>query len=126
MLVQQLTPLEQKVMDILWEKGNSSARQIRIELKPHKLLAYTTIATILTRLYTKGVVTKQMVGNTWYYSPNINKREHSKFIAQTFWKKFFSTYGETAISSFIDSFDTLPEKKRRQLLELLKQHDKRK
>lgn len=49
----RLGPLEQQVMDVLWDRGASSIREI-IESLPNAA-AYTTIATVLHNLERKGL-----------------------------------------------------------------------
>lgn len=118
-----LGELEQQIMDILWEHKQSSARDILSRLEKNRKLAYTTVATILQRLYDKGLVkrTGDKLGNI--YAPKLSKESYSRNIAQSFLKKFIDSFGDTAIASFAESIDKLPEKKRRYFLKILEEHD---
>lgn len=126
MTAASLGELEKEVMDILWENKNCSARDVLIKLQKNRTLAYTTVATVLQRLYDKGLVkrTEDKLGHI--YSSKLSKESYSKNIAQSFLKKFIDSFGDTAIASFADSIDKLPTKKKDYFLTLLEDHDKNK
>lgn len=121
-----LGELEKQIMDILWEHKEYSARDVLIKLEKDKRLAYTTVATILRRLYEKGLVRRTEDKLGYAYSPKLSKESYSRNMAQAFLKKFINSFGDTAIASFAESIDKLPEKKRKHFLELLEKYDKNK
>ena len=121
-----LGELEQQVMDILWEHKNCSARDVLVKLQTDRALAYTTVATVLQRLYEKGLVKRTEGKSGHIYSPKLSKESYSKNIAQSFLKKFIDSFGDTAIASFAESVDKLPEEKREYFLKILEEHDKNK
>ncbi len=121
-----LGELEKEVMDILWENKTCSARDVLITLQKDRTLAYTTVATVLQRLYDKGLVKRIDDKSGHMYSPKLSKESYSKNIARSFLKNFMDSFGDTAIASFADSIDKLPEEKRKYFLELLENHDKNK
>ncbi len=120
----QLGELEQQVMDILWEHKQCLARDVLIVLEKNRKLAYTTVATILQRLYDKGLVARKDHKLGHIYSPKLSKEKYSRNIARSFLKKFIGSFGDTAIASFAESIDKLPEKKRKYFLQILEDHDK--
>ncbi len=121
-----LGELEQKIMDIVWEYRNCSARDVLTKLERDKKLAYTTVATILQRLHDKGLLTRKESSTGHIYSPKVSKEKYTKNVAQSFLKNFINSFGDTAIASFADSIDKLPEKKRKYFLEILDEYDKNK
>ena len=121
-----LGELEQQIMDIVWERKQCSAREVLTKLEKNKKLAYTTVATILQRLYEKGLVKRTDDKSGYIYSPKLSKESYSRNIAQSFLKKFINSFGDTAIASFAQSVDRLPTKKREYFLKLLEEHDKNK
>lgn len=121
-----LGELEQKIMDIVWEQKKCSTRYVLIKIAEDKKLAYTTVATILQRLFDKGLVTRKEDKSGYVYSPKITKEKYSKSIAQSFLKKFINSYGDTALVSFAESIEKLPTENRNYLLKLLDEHDKSK
>lgn len=121
-----LGELEKQIMDIVWEHKNCSARDVLITLEKNRKLAYTTVATILQRLHDKGLLKRTEDKSGYFYSPKLSKESYSRNIAKTFLKKFINSFGNTAIASFAQSIDKLPNKKRKYFLELLEKHDKNK
>lgn len=121
-----LGELEQQIMDILWECKNCSARDILTKLEKNRKLAYTTVSTVLQRLYDKGLLNRKESTAGHIYSPKVSKEKYTKSVAQSFLKKFINSFGDTAIASFADSVDQLPPKKREYFIKLLEEHDKNK
>lgn len=118
-----MSELEQEVMVIIWNCKSCSVRDIMAQLT-NKKLAYTTVATILHRLYIKRLVARKSQGVSFCYSPKIAKKTYTRRFAQAFVKKFFSSFADTAIVSFAESIDTLPPTKKSYLLKLLqKRHE---
>lgn len=77
----QLGPLERKVMDVVWERGQSSVRDIHRVLGPE--WAYTTVMTTLDRLHKKGLLARTKAGRAFLYAPNLSASEFSRSIART-------------------------------------------
>ncbi|MEK7186268.1 MAG: BlaI/MecI/CopY family transcriptional regulator [Patescibacteria group bacterium] len=121
-----LGELEKQIMDIVWEYRHCSARDVLTKLENEKKFAYTTIATILQRLYDKGLLNRKESAAGHIYSPKLSKEKYSRSIARSFLKKFINSFGDTAIASFANSIDKLPEKKRKYFLEILEGYDKNK
>jgi predicted transcriptional regulator len=70
----QLTPLELRIMQVLWVEGPSSVQTVQSSLAGG--LAYTTVQTMLNVLQRKGHVTRTMVGRAFEYKA-IQNRERA-------------------------------------------------
>ena len=67
--------LEAEVLSALWASQSPlSPAEVRDTLPGD--LAYTTVMTTLTRLYEKGVVSRQRVGRTYVYEPVTEEARH--------------------------------------------------
>ena len=73
MKIKPLSPLEQEAMNIVWSFKQCTVRDVLRKLK-NKNLAYTTVSTILTRLYEKGMLAKLGEGAAIIYEPKIEKK----------------------------------------------------
>jgi predicted transcriptional regulator len=63
-------PLELKVLGVLNGEANISVSDIQMALKKqNRDLAYTTVMTVLVRLFNKDLVTRQKEGRQFLYSP---------------------------------------------------------
>jgi predicted transcriptional regulator len=59
--------LEEAVLSHLWQAGTATVRDIHEAVGSPRDLVYTTIARVLDRLTTKGLVAREMVGRTHVY-----------------------------------------------------------
>lgn len=118
-----LSPLEQGVMNIVWNLQTCSIREAREQLQQGKEFAYTTVATIFARLYDKGVLKREKKNSVMYYSPKISRENFSKKLVGAFFSHFFESFGDTAIASFVESIEDLPKEKKNYLLKLLEKHN---
>ena len=121
-----LGKLEQRTMEIVWEMKSCSTRDVLNELERDRKLAYTTVATILQRLHNKGLLNRKENKSVYIYSPKISKELYTKNVAKSFLKRFIDSFGDTAVVSFAQSIEQLPEEKRKYFLKLLKENEKAK
>jgi predicted transcriptional regulator len=73
--ISQLSRLELTCLNVLWQKPNLTVREVRQALLPHKPVAYTTVLTILDRMFTKGAVRRCKHDKTYFYQPAISREE---------------------------------------------------
>ena len=70
--------LESQVMDVLWDSEHFlTPAEVNACLASDRELAYTTVMTILVRLFEKGVVTREQRGRAWAYRPVLGREEHA-------------------------------------------------
>lgn len=67
----QLTPLELRIMQVLWAAGPSPVQAVQQKLGDE--LAYTTVQTMLNVLQRKGHVSRTLVGRAYEYRPLQNR-----------------------------------------------------
>jgi predicted transcriptional regulator len=60
-------------MEILWDAGESSVRDVRQRL--NRPLAYTTVMTTLERLHKKSLLARRRVGRAFLYSPQLSRQQ---------------------------------------------------
>ena len=65
-----LGPLEVRVMEILWARGESCVRDVVERLSCS--LAYTTVMTTLDRLFKKGLLARRKSGRAFLYAPKLS------------------------------------------------------
>jgi BlaI family transcriptional regulator, penicillinase repressor len=71
----RLTRAELELMDILWNRGESSVRELQESIPDKKRPAYTTVQTLVGRLEEKGAVRRsRRIGNAFLYEPTITRR----------------------------------------------------
>ena len=70
--------MEALVMDVLWDGAEPlTPAAVRDRLPPERPLAYTTVMTILTRLWEKGLVERDRMGRAFAYRPRQSREERA-------------------------------------------------
>ena len=64
----ELTPAQGEIMDIVWERGEVSASEVRRVLSRTREVARNTVRTLLERMEEKGWITHREEGRTFLYS----------------------------------------------------------
>ena len=62
-----LSPLESTVMQVIWDRGPSTADQIRRALAGERELTDSTVRTLLRRMESKGFLSHETEGRTFVY-----------------------------------------------------------
>lgn len=74
----QMGELEAAVMDVLWDGGGwLTPGEVHDVLGRQRPLAYTTVMTILVRLWQKGRVQRERDGRAYAYRPVRTRAEHA-------------------------------------------------
>jgi predicted transcriptional regulator len=75
----QLGPLEQRLLEALWERGNATVREL-VEGGCEDL-AYTTVMTTLDRLFKKNLLAREAEGRAFRYTPRFTREELHREVA---------------------------------------------
>jgi predicted transcriptional regulator len=70
-----LTPLELDIMKAVWSRPPITVRDVQEAIRPSRNLAYTTVMTIMDRLYHKGFLTRDLRARAHYYRPVLDYTE---------------------------------------------------
>ena len=116
-----LGPLEQAVMNCVWNSKKATVREVHSCLKNEKKIAYTTVMTIMSRLAEKKYLSRELVGNTHVYSAGVSKANTLKKTLARMADYILNNFGEEAIVSFVEELDKkgLSEQKRKELISKL-------
>lgn len=68
-----LTDLQLAIVRILWARGECTVVEVQEGLLPERPLAQTTVATLLTRLEKRGVVSHRTPGRQFVYSAEVTE-----------------------------------------------------
>ncbi len=66
-----LSAAQREIMEIIWQRGELSAFEVRKVLAQRREIARETVRTLLARMEEKGWVTHRVVGRTYFYSAAI-------------------------------------------------------
>ena len=77
----RLGPLEQRLLDALWERGHATVRDLLKRESACRNLAYTTVMTTLDRLFKKNLLSREVEGRAFRYAPRFTREELHREIA---------------------------------------------
>lgn len=70
-----LTSLQLSILQILWDRGEATTQDVWEALLEERTLALTTVATLLTRLERKQVLTHRREGRQHVFRPTVTRAE---------------------------------------------------
>jgi BlaI family transcriptional regulator, penicillinase repressor len=74
----KLTKAEEELMQLYWEKGESTVTDLITEM-PEPKPAHSTVSTITRILESKGFLDHKAYGRTYVYYPIVKKEDYSRF-----------------------------------------------
>lgn len=84
-----LTPLERRIMRVLWEHGAANVQKVLQALTGEPQLAYTTVQTTLNVLQRKGKVKRKLVGRAYEYSATVSQESADSHALKDVLQKVF-------------------------------------
>jgi predicted transcriptional regulator len=100
-MIKNIGPLERKILEILWEKRDATAREITSELeKMGDRRAYSTVRTIIRRLVNKKIIVERMDNKEklYKYIPIITKEQLEKSIVHNVIGELLKRFEKSTIS----------------------------
>ncbi len=88
--IDQLGQLQAAVMDVLWERGDATVKDVLDALPSNPAPAYTTVLTILQKLTKAGWVTHRSAGRSYVYRPVCSRDEAGRSAIRRFVDKVFA------------------------------------
>ncbi|HTW65857.1 MAG TPA: BlaI/MecI/CopY family transcriptional regulator [Bryobacteraceae bacterium] len=84
-----LTPLERRIMRVLWDGGAGNVQKVLHGLTGDPHLAYTTVQTTLNVLHRKGKVKRRLLGRAYEYSASVSQEVADSTAIKDLLKKVF-------------------------------------
>ena len=97
-----LGPLEADVMDAVWERGDTTVRDVHAVLVHRRDIAYTTVMTTMTRLAAKGLLKRDTSSLAHRYRPTVTRDEYARSTVHSVVDWLVNNFPEPAISYFVD------------------------
>ncbi len=92
MILQSLTPSEEEIMQLIWNKGQIYFRELMEvfpEPKPHQ----NTVSTFLKILVEKHYLTTEKQGRIYLYTPAPSFEDYKKHVLKRFLENYFNNSG---------------------------------
>jgi predicted transcriptional regulator len=109
-------------MKIMWELENASVRQVLNKIERKNKPAYTTVMTVMTRLYNKGILKRVLNSHDAYiYTPAQDKKNFLASFSKKIISRLINECGEDiAVAQFIDVINNDSPEKSKELRKKLR------
>ena len=97
-----LGPLEEEIMEALWARPGSTAKEVFEEIRNSRTIAATTVFTVLERLAKKGLVRKSRGESVFTYDAAQSREELSAVVSRDVLKGVLDMWSGSAMASFVD------------------------
>ena len=121
-IARYLGDVQAELMTTFWEKGSATVREIVDVLNKRRKppLAYTTVLTLISRLWSRGLLARVPEGRGFRYQPTKSREELLGVLSDELIDRLFSDFGEIAVARLGARLDKLDRKQRSKLAEARK------
>ena len=84
-------PLELLCLNALWSLEQGRAKDVRQFVANSRILAYTTVMTVLDRLARRGLITRRKAGRAFVYAPAVSRDAMRRLALKEFLDSYFES-----------------------------------
>ena len=117
--------LESEVLNILWEVGETTVRDVHARLAEHRDIAYTTVMTVMSRLVSKKLLRRKKSGPLYLYRPALSNDDFVGNAIASLLGRLTGGIGTPVLSRFVDAVRTSAPEKLEELAKLVEEKRKR-
>ena len=97
----QLSDIQLAVMRVLWEAGRATTAEVHEKMGKPRSLAYTTVATLLSRLEKRRLVTSRKDGRERVFEPAVTESEVTQHMVSDLVTKLFRGDASALVSHLV-------------------------
>ena len=110
-----LGDLQGAVMEIFWRRENATVREVADELNKKRSLAYTTVLTLVSRLWSRGLLEREPEGRGYRYWAAKSRDEFLAQLSDELIDRLFADFGATGIARLGERLNELDAQQRKRL-----------
>ncbi len=115
-----LTEAELRLMNVLWDRGPSTVKDVLDALPADPPPAYTTILTILRILEDKGYLEHEKDGRAFLYKPRVPRDQARQSAVRQILSRFFENSAEQLVLNLLNT-EKLSSAEMKSLRKLIKE-----
>ncbi|MGH2730255.1 MAG: BlaI/MecI/CopY family transcriptional regulator [Actinomycetota bacterium] len=100
-----LGPLETEVMEVVWQRGEATVREVHDTLRRVRPVAYTTVMTTMGRLAEKGLLRREEEQPAYQYSPLVSRAQYERSTVKSVVDWLMSHFRDPAVAYFLDKVE---------------------
>jgi BlaI family penicillinase repressor len=97
----QLGRMQFRIVQVLWDQGRASAREITDALNMHEPVAHSTVQTLLRQLESKGAIGHQEDGRTFVFFPRLKEDKVKRTAARDLLDRVFGGNVGSLVASLL-------------------------
>ncbi len=101
-LADVLGPLESEIMDVVWDAGEVTVRDVHRTLNEGRPIAYTTVMTTLGRLTDKGILSRIESQPAHRYKALLSREQYARSTVKSVVDWLLGHFPDPAVAYFID------------------------
>ncbi len=124
-LAEVLGPLEAEVMEVAWELGEVTVRDVHEAINETRPVAYTTVMTTMGRLADKGLLRRVEDQRAHRFTPLLTREEYADSTVKSVVDWLLTQFGDPAVAYFLDRVEEEDEKVIAALKDAIEQRKRR-
>ena len=112
------------IMRVLWDRQEATVAEVREALDLERPLAYSTVATVISRMEEKGLVTHRAEGRVFWYRPTVTEDSLGTSMVKDLGERIFGGSPAELVSHLLKSEDVNSGELDR-IKQLVRRHEKK-
>lgn len=110
-----LGDLQAAVMEVFWRRDNATVREVADQLNKKRSLAYTTVLTLVSRLFNRGLLTREPEGRGFRYHPAKSREDFLAELSDELIDRLFADFGAVGVARLGERLNELDTQSKQQL-----------
>ena len=96
------TPAELEILQIIWERGPSTVREVMEVLNRHRPRAYTTVMSLMNVMEEKNLLTYKPQGRAFVYAAKTSRKKAQKDLLGDLLNRAFDGSANELVTNLLD------------------------
>ena len=114
-IARYLGDLQAAVMEIFWRRDSATVREVADELNKKRSLAYTTVLTLVSRLFSRELLSREPEGRGFRYRATKSREEFLAQLSDRLIDRLFADFGAIGVARVGERLNEFNEKERQRL-----------
>ncbi len=110
-----LGDLQGAVMEIFWRRENATVREVADELNKKRSLAYTTVLTLVSRLWSRGLLKREPEGRGFRYWAAKSRDDFLAELSDELIDRLFADFGAIGVARVGERLSELSTQEKQRL-----------
>ena len=110
-----LGDLQATVMEIFWKRESATVREVVDQLNKKRALAYTTVLTLVSRLFARGLLTREPEGRGFRYQAAKSREKFLAELSDELIDRLFADFGAIGVARVGERLTELDDKQKQRL-----------